>query len=362
MNPIRMPILRQAVWVVLAIAVGTSSVRAETPAPVVGPVSQDLPAIFRKPTPESPKDLKDIQDQTRKVVDQVRPCTVGLAIGSSMGSGVIISEDGYILTAAHVIGEAGKDVVIFLPDGTRAKGKSLGLNSDIDSGMVKITEPDKQWPFAQLGDSGALKKGEWCVAIGHPGGYKSSRSPVVRVGRILSVSEKVVQSDCTLVGGDSGGPLFDMHGRVIGIHSRIGPLIHYNYHVPVNTYRDTWSRLLASEAWGGGWFGKAKTPKKPAPDAPTPAPTENAPFYGLVLDPDSEAPVVVQVLPKSPAEKAGVKVDDRILSFDRKPFGKRDDLIPALQTKSPGEVVILEVKRGNETIKLRITVGTRENQ
>ena len=92
-----------------------------------------------------------------------------------------------------------------------------------------------------------LNSSAWCIAIGHPGGYKLGRTPVVRVGRILDVGKAMIQTDCTLVGGDSGGPLFDMFGRVIGINSRIGPNINYNIHVPVDTYHDTWDKLVV---WG----------------------------------------------------------------------------------------------------------------
>src|SRR4029077_15044098 len=76
------------------------------------------------------------------------------------------------------------------------------------------------------------------------------RPPVVRVGRILETTPKYLRTDCTLVGGDSGGPLFDMNGKVIGIHSRIGGSISFNIHVPVDTYAETWEKLAASEVWG----------------------------------------------------------------------------------------------------------------
>src|SRR5207237_1038368 len=93
-----------------------------------------------------------------------------------------------------------------------------------------------------------------------PGGYQEKRTPVLRLGRVLNASEKSVTTDCTLVGGDSGGPLFDLDGKVIGIHSRIGPSIAFNVHVPVSTYADTWERLAASETWGS-MFGGSTPPK-----------------------------------------------------------------------------------------------------
>ena len=116
--------------------------------------------------------------------------------------------------------------------------------------MVKIGVEGK-YPALEMGNSADLKVGQWVIAIGHPGGFRENRTPVVRVGRILFVSSFVIRTDCTLVGGDSGGPLFDMQGRVIGIHSRIGGLaISENMHVPVDTFREEWARLAAGESYG----------------------------------------------------------------------------------------------------------------
>ena len=116
--------------------------------------------------------------------------------------------------------------------------------------------------------SAEMKKNDWCVVTGHPGGFKTGRSPVVRVGRILeinnSVAAKYICTDCTLVGGDSGGPLFDMQGRVIGIHSQIRARITENVHVPVNTYRETFDRLAKGDVWGSPVSGFFFNPTPPA--------------------------------------------------------------------------------------------------
>src|SRR5207248_6192434 len=125
------------------------------------------------------------------------------------------------------------------------------------SGLIKITENGKKWPFAEMSDSAKLKKGQWCLSLGHPGGFRRGRAPVVRLGRVLKFDTTLIQTDCTLVGGDSGGPLFDMEGKVIGIHSRIGGAITANVHVPADTYTETWDRLVKGEALGGGAFARA---------------------------------------------------------------------------------------------------------
>jgi serine protease Do len=208
-----------------------------------------LPAVFSKAAPENANDLREMEAHVQKVVIKVMPSVVGLRIGNGQGSGVIVSEDGYVLTAGHVSGDPHQTVRITFPDGKELKGKSLGRNIDVDSGLIKITSEGK-FPFLEMGQSSDLKLGQWVIAIGQPGGFRPGRAPVVRVGRILSLSRSVIRTDCALVGGDSGGPLFDMQGRVIGIHSRIGDTIHENVHVPVDNYRKTWTRLAKGESWG----------------------------------------------------------------------------------------------------------------
>jgi hypothetical protein len=182
-------------------------------------------------------------------VAKVQPAVVGVSIGPAQGSGVIV-KGGRVLTAGHVSGQPGRTVTLHLADGRKLKGKTLGRNADIDSGLIEITDKG-DWPGVEMGKSADLKKGQWVVAIGHPGGYRANRTPVVRLGRVLEVNAGAIVTDCPLVGGDSGGPLFDLDGKIIGIHSRIGGPIMANLHVPVGTYVDTWDRLARGETWGG---------------------------------------------------------------------------------------------------------------
>jgi serine protease Do len=199
---------------------------------------------------QEPKDLagfQALQTQIQAVVRKVLPAVVGIQIGGSAGSGVIVSEDGIVMTAGHVVVKPGQQVTFFMPDGKAVKGITLGLSAGADAGLMKITQPGK-WPFVPLGDSAALKPGMWCLAIGHPLGYHPGRPPVVRIGRILQKSESMIQTDCPLVGGDSGGPLVDLEGKVIGINSRIAGPTDVNLHVPVNIFREMWDQMLKSQA------------------------------------------------------------------------------------------------------------------
>jgi S1-C subfamily serine protease len=209
-----------------------------------------LPAVFGKEQPESVDDLKAMEAHVEGLLKKISPAVVGIRFNASQGSGVIVNKEGYVLTAGHVSGVPDRDVTIILPNGKQLKGKTLGKNGTIDSGMVKIVEAG-EWPYAEMGKSADLKKGQWVLAIGHPAGFRVNRTPVVRLGRVLFSHSFVLRTDCVIVGGDSGGPLFDMTGKVIGIHSRIGTGITENLHIPIDTYHQTWHRLAKGDSWGG---------------------------------------------------------------------------------------------------------------
>jgi serine protease Do len=288
-----------------------------------------IPPVFTKAVPESVEDLKAIQDHVKTVLAKVMPATVNVRIGMGQGSGVIVTEDGYVLTAGHVSGIPGREVELTFGDGRKVKGKTLGLNRGIDTGLIKITTEGK-WPHVGMGKSGELKKGQWCIAVGHPGGYKPGRTPVVRVGRVLDMGRAVIRTDCALVGGDSGGPLFDMSGNVIGIHSKILGAMTANIHVPVDAYRDGWTAL-----------------------------TLNEPYMGVQGDTEGGRCKIQYVSPGSPAEKAGVKIDDIVLRFGDRKINAYEELRAQIQRRRPGDQVVIEVERGDTTVTLKLVVGKR---
>ncbi len=313
-----------------------------------------LPAVFSKAQPENIEDLKAIEKQVKEISAKVISCTVCIRVGGASGSGVIVSEDGYVLTAGHVSGEPGRALTITMPDGSTLPGKTLGGNGSIDSGMVKITKPGK-YPFAEVGSSAEMKRNDWCVVTGHPGGYKPGRAPVIRVGRILEINTRgdaqYIRTDCTIVGGDSGGPLFDMNGRVIGIHSRIGNSITVNLHVPVDTYRDTWVRLAKGDRWGTG-IGRSVLP--------TPSTPVGEPDYQFKLDPEGRGCTIKEIYIESPAFEAGLRAGDLITSFQGKKTTTVDALQESLKKGRPGEEVTFEVQRSEEIVKLKFIVGRKQ--
>jgi serine protease Do len=324
--------------------------KKDKPAPPVPKMNEPalkVPAAFDKPAPEGKADLEEMQRHLKAVLKKVMPATVCVQVGSGSGSGVIISEDGYVLTAGHVSGTPDRTCTVIFPDGKRVKGKTLGYNKGIDSGLVKISEPGK-YPFVGMGDSSKLKVDQWCVTLGHPGGFRPGRTPVLRLGRVISSSKSIIRTDCALVGGDSGGPLFDLSGRVIGIHSRISWDITANLHVPVNTYKETWEDLTAGKEWGG-MFDFASGRRKPQA------------ILGIAFDPEAEDLKIVEVTKEGPAEAAGLLVDDVLLTIDGTKLKARPDLMAYLGKKKPGETVKVEVQRGDEKKTVSIKLGKRAN-
>jgi serine protease Do len=218
------------------------------------------------PAFQAPKDLAGFQaleTRIKAVVATVQPAVVGLEIGGSAGSGVIVSEDGLVITAGHVVGKPGQKVKFLFADGKTAGGTTLGNYSTPDAGMARITEPGK-WPAVPLGRSGTLRPGTWCIALGHPLGYQPGRPPVVRIGRVLHVNDETIQTDCPIVSGDSGGPVFDLDGRVIGINSRISDPVNANLHAAVDVFHANWERLAKGDVW------QATLPERNAAEIKTP--------------------------------------------------------------------------------------------
>lgn len=305
-------------------------------------ISPKVAGVLEQSYPRSADDLRVIETQLRRVLKRVIPATVGIQIGPAAGSGVIISPDGLVLTAGHVSGEPGRNAVLVMPDGRRVRAKTLGLNRRIDSGLIQIADKGP-WPFVEMARSNDVEPGQWVVATGHPGGFSSDRSPPVRLGRVLYANDEVICTDCTLVGGDSGGPLFNMKAEVIGIHSRIGRSITSNFHVPIATYHDTWDRLAAGENWGGR--------------LPSDERGQVRPFLGIYLYGLGEGVLVKQVSPGTPAARAGIQENDVITKFDGVAVSSREEFIKELWSTRPGQRIEVELQRGDKTLQLRIVVG-----
>jgi serine protease Do len=317
----------------------------ETAAPVTGPLSAPKPApahrkqwaaVFRKPAPTSIADLKAIEQHVKGLVSRVSPAVVAVEVGFGSGSGVVISADGLVLTAGHVCGRPGRSVTFTFPDGKIAHGKTLGLDLDTDSGLMKITDRGP-WPFAAMGDLDEANIGDWVLALGHPGGFDLKRSLVVRLGRVIRLADDALQTDCTISPGDSGGPLFDMEGRVIGIHSAIRASPADNFHVAISEYYDVWDELAR---------GTLVTEFVVHPRAYVGA-------TGVDGDPGCR---LTSVEKNSPAFKAGLKAGDIVLKVDQRDITVSAAFRRWVAEAAPGETLELEIKRDSHVLNMAVKV------
>ena len=298
--------------------------------------------LFYGGIPKNLETLRIMETQIRRVSAIATECTVSVQIGPAQGCGAIITASGYVLTAAHVAMRPGKTANLTLSDGRVIRATSLGLDRRFDAGLLKI-DPGQgsNWPHAALGSSEGLVPGMWCIATGHPGGYEPTRGPVVRVGRILESRPGSLLTDCALIGGDSGGPLFDLAGELIAIHSRIGNDVAENLHVPIDIYEDSWQRMAQGDAWGylPGF----------------------RPVLGVRGRNSDDSAIVVSVRRGSPADKAGIVPGDVIERFGDKPVKDFRTLRSAVADTMPGERVDLWLRRDGQARRIRLEIGRADD-
>ncbi|SHJ93006.1 serine protease, S1-C subfamily, contains C-terminal PDZ domain [Rubritalea squalenifaciens DSM 18772] len=202
-------------------------------------------------------DLKSLEAATASIADPCREATVGMSIGNAQGTGVIIDPKGLILTAHHCVDYEGREFEVILSDGNRAKAIAVYSDKASDTALALILDPAPEggWPHRPLRpvDSlGDLKDGDWCVAYGNGGGLQLNRPAPMRLGRVLGLHEwqgvKQFITDNTVVSGDSGGPLFDIEGRVAGITSNVSPKSALaNHHARLSIIMDMWGDTIRGE-------------------------------------------------------------------------------------------------------------------
>jgi len=312
---------------------------------VVFPDAGGRPYVNDLAVPETRKDLVVIQDAVKAALPRARAATVCIEIGKGAGTGVIVSEDGLVLSAAHVTGAVGKKVKIRMEDGTEHTAKTLGLVADTDAAMLQM-EGEGPFPHVEIERGGPPRLGDWVFSVGHSGGFDKERGSVVRLGRLVRIARNTFQSDCALIGGDSGGPLFDLTGKLVGIHSRVGLKLQENMHVPMQVFFDNWDGMLKSEFIGEGPFAKQPVPGNG--------------FLGFASEgAEGGGLKVTKVGEGTPAAAAGLKEGDVIRKFNGDAVAERGQLQEKLEAMAVGDEVVLEITRDGEEKTLTFELGER---
>lgn len=271
------------------------------------------------------------------------------------GSGFVIRKDGLILTNNHVV-ENAQEITVTLSDKQQYKAKILGRDPKTDLAVIRI-EPKASLPAATLGNSDALRVGDWVMAIGNPFGLSNTVTTgiVSAKGRMIGAGpyDDFIQTDASINPGNSGGPLFNMAGEVVGINTAIfsqsGGNIGIGFAIPVNLVKNLVPELETKGTVTRGWLGATVQPVTP----------DLARSFGL----DKERGALVgEVVAQGPADKAGIKRGDVIVSYDGK---KIDDSVtlPGLVAATPvGKTVPVEVVRDGKTRTVNVGISRLNDQ
>ena len=268
---------------------------------------------------------------------------------SSLGSGFIISSDGYILTNAHVVSEA-DEVMVKLSDKREFKAKTIGFDKRTDVALIKIEATNL--PKVTIGDPNALKVGQWVAAIGSPFGLENTMTAgiVSAKGRALPQENFVpfIQTDVAINPGNSGGPLFNLSGEVVGINSQIysrsGGSVGLSFSIPIDVAIDISNQLKASGKITRGWLGVAIQELT----------KELADSFGMK---NTNGALIAGVEKNGPADKGGLQAGDVITKFDNKLIISSSDLPRAVGGSKPGKMAAVEVLRKGAVKNLNVNVG-----
>lgn len=305
------------------------------------------------PTPHEWRDLPDdspLKDWMKHFFDMPNGIPrAGIEPVHTLGSGFIISPDGYILTNAHVI-DGAREVTVKLNDRRELKAKVVGADKLSDVALIKVE--GKDLPTVEIGDAKALKVGHWVAAIGSPFGFDHSASQgiVSALGRNLPDDTYVpfIQTDVPINPGNSGGPLIDLSGKVVGvnaqIYSRNGGYMGLSFTIPIDIAMNVVNQIKANGHVTRGWLGVSIQNMN----------QDLASSFGLTTP---QGALVAEVLPDSPAASAGIKSGDVILSYAGKPVESSNDLPPLVALSQPGQSAPVEILRDGHKREITVTIA-----
>src|SRR5258708_5160440 len=283
---------------------------------------------FRRPMPQQPEQFKR----------------------QGSGSGFIIRKDGLILTNNHVVANA-QEITVTLSDKQQYKGKVLGLDPKTDLAVIKI-EPKTSLPAVTLGNSDTLRVGDWVVAIGNPFGLSNTVTTgiVSAKGRTIGAGpyDDFIQTDASINRGNSGGPLFNAAGEVVGINTAIfsqsGGNVGIGFAIPANLVKNIVPELETKGTVTRGWLGVSVQPVTP----------DLASSFGI----DKERGALVgDVVAQGPADKAGIKRGDVVVSYDCKKIDESTTLPGVVAATPVGKTVPMEILRDGKMRTINVAIS-----
>ncbi len=350
------PSLSQRARAAVALLCGACAVPAIAP---------EALAASRTPTPEiSTESLvyaNALSDAFQAVAQAVGPAVVNIRATSArrsgaqpgVGTGVIFSEDGLILTNNHVVAGASR-VLVTLSDGRAYPAEVVGLDANTDLGVLRIDAPDLT--AAALGDSDTAQVGQWVVAIGNPFGLDQTVTAGIisargRSGLRLAEYEDFIQTDAAINPGNSGGPLVNLNGEVIAINSAItsrsGGSVGIGFAIPINMASYIARSIVEDGQVVRGWLGVSMAPVN----------TERASFHEYD---GNDGVYIARVLPSSPADRSGFAMGDIVTRFDGRDIESPNQLRNAIALTPPGHEVDIELFRDGEFITLPVKLGDKD--
>lgn len=326
---------------------------------------EQVPDQIEQLTPplSSANPLEEAEEGTiTKAAERVSPAVVGISSSrvqydfffrpvpvEGVGSGVILNNNGYILTNEHVVSEA-RELNVILSDGRTLEGKVIYADTAMDLAVVKVEA--KNLPVAQAGDSDHLRVGELAIAIGNPLGLRYQRTVTAGIISALNrsvqvsegkVMEDLIQTDAAINPGNSGGPLVNGRGEVIGINTAKAQGEAIGFSIPINMARPIVEDLIIKGRVTKPWIGVAAIDK------------EMASYY---QDVDLRKGVLIaKVVPGGPADLAGIKVDDIIIDIDGQEINSVQVLRNVIRKKGMGNDITVILKRGTNQMRITITIG-----
>jgi serine protease Do len=334
-------------------------------APMAGPLWAAEPLWLESQGASAPPEIARLNDLVSQVAERLKPALVQVRVKRdeesaegqdppgmpdegrrTTGSGFIIRQDGFILTNAHVI-DGAQQIQVKLADGRRLVARQIGLDERVDLALIKVDATGL--PVAALGDSNRLRVGEFVLALGHPFGLEQTVSfgIVSRRGAPLQVAAPgfdFIQTDASVNPGNSGGPLVNMAGEVIGVNSMAARNGSIGFAIPVNLAKSLLPQLAEKGRIEWGWLGVSIAEID----------EDSAGKYGLT---EPRGVLVRQVVAGQPADQGGVKANDVVLAVDGVPLEGPRDLQRIISSTPVGRTVKLQVMREGKETEVPVVVG-----